>query len=268
MRKSLVLHIAGWIETSLIDVIGDVSFVIWFNYCNFKCPWCQNAHVVRAQVTKKVTIDEILDAIRRATNIIGYVHVTGGEPTLQAEGLKELLKRCKNDIGIKTSISTNGSRFTVIKDLVKNKLLDHIAIDIKAPLRDEKKYKQLVGCQEITNFKSVLEFIEDSIYYSLKGVKLVELRTTVIPEMLKREDVIDIIRDVKDLVSHNKINNKIIYVLQQFIPSDTIMNKALRNLPRTDLKLLYDLAYVAKNEIRDAEIYIRAQEIGVLKISK
>lgn len=266
MRKSLVLHIAGWIETSLIDVIGDVSFVIWFNYCNFRCPWCQNAHVVHAKITRRVTIDEILDAIERVANIIGYVHVTGGEPTLQAEGLKELLKRCKDEIGVKTSISTNGSRPIVVKDLIENKLLNHIAIDIKAPLRDEKKYKQLTGCQKITSFKNVLNSIRDTIELSLRRVKFVELRTTIIPEMLKRDDVLDIIKDVKDLVSYNKFNNRVVYVLQQFMPSDTMINRAFRELPKTDLKLLYDLAHVTKNKIKDIEIYIRAQEIGILKI--
>ncbi|MHA1470816.1 MAG: hypothetical protein ACTSSP_09690 [Candidatus Asgardarchaeia archaeon] len=45
-----------------------------------------------------------------------------------------------------------------------------------------------------------------------------------------------------------------------------MINRAFRELPKTDLKLLYDLAHVAKNKIKDIEIYIRAQEMGILKI--
>ncbi|OYT52777.1 anaerobic ribonucleoside-triphosphate reductase activating protein, partial [Candidatus Bathyarchaeota archaeon ex4484_135] len=86
MEKTVELFVAGWAETSLVDVLGEVSFTIWFCGCDFRCPWCQNKSVVLGTACREVGLPEVLEAISGASLLSDYVQATGGEPALQPEG--------------------------------------------------------------------------------------------------------------------------------------------------------------------------------------
>jgi len=264
-QKTITLHIAGWIDLSLIDVLGDTSFVIWFNYCNFRCPWCQNAHVVNATVTKEVTIEEVIEAVEKSSKFLGYLHVTGGEPTLQAEGLEILFKKCKDELGVKTSVSTNGSKPEVINNLLENKLLDHIAIDVKAPLNNVKKYREIVGLTNVQHFEKTLEAIKNSIEAAIEKAEFIEFRTTFVPTLLSEDDIVEIAKNLKEEFNYEK-RCKAAYILQQFIPRETLIDPNLIKLERTSIESLLRTAKRIKKEINLNEVYIRSQEVGTKKI--
>ena len=77
------VKISGWIETSLVDVIGHISFSVWFSYCNFRCPWCQNRPVVMGEKVLEVDVNKLVEIIKEYEWLADFLHVTGGEPTLQ-----------------------------------------------------------------------------------------------------------------------------------------------------------------------------------------
>lgn len=78
--------------------------------CNLRCPWCSNPEGLEIAGGKEYAIDEIVEEVLRSRMMFfdgGGVTLTGGEVTLQFEGVKELLTRLHGH-GIHTCIETNG----------------------------------------------------------------------------------------------------------------------------------------------------------------
>ena len=259
--RDVKLRVAGWVDTSLVDVLGDVSFTIWFNYCNFRCPWCQNAHVVRAEVSREVTVGEILDAVSEAMPLISYVQATGGEPTLQPEGLEALFSGCKDELSIKTSLDTNSSRPEVVRRLFDLGLIDHLATDVKAPLAEPSKYGTVIGLKG--PMEELVGRIRSAVEMAIDEAPFLEVRTTFVPTLVSEEDVIAIARELYDMGLANR--PRAFYVLQQFFPAGTLMDPSFANLKRVPAGRLLALARRVKEEAGLKEVYVRTQEMGVLR---
>ncbi len=254
------VKIGGWNETSLVDVIDNISFTIWFNYCNFKCPWCSNSHIVSGEISREITIKEIIEKIKQSQFLIDFVHITGGEPTLQENALHALLKCTKEFLKIPTSLSTNASLFNTIKKI--SPLLDHIAIDIKAPLSKPQKYAKVVGLTP-TVMEQYLKNITKTVEFSIKNLKFVELRTTIIPNLINKQDIQEIANNLKPLIKESK--GRVVYVIQQFIPYKTIANEEYRKKPPTPERTLIEYAKIIEEELQ-IETYIRSLSKGTTKI--
>lgn len=241
------IKIGSILETSLIDVLFHPSFVVWLSYCNFRCPWCQNGPLVKGE-GKFVEIDEIIRKARNYVKFIDFFHVTGGEPTLQAKELIELLKKAK-EIGYKISINTNGSRPEILQEIIENSLLDHVAIDVKAPFN---KYSKLIGIEG--NWKKK---IEESLKIA-KKVKFVEIRTTFVPNFLSKNDLLEILKEVK------KVLKSFFYVIQQFRISETILDKNIE-WEEIDKEKMKEIARYVKEKTNFGNIYLRTK-FGIIKI--
>jgi len=145
---------------------------------------------------------KIIDFMSTRKSLLDGIAVTGGEPTLQKD-LLEFAKKMKN-MGFLFMIETNGSNPRMIKELVDRKLVDYIAMDIKAPL---KRYEKVTGKKvNKKNIQKSIDIIRNS------GVDY-EFRTTVIPKFFKKEDAVAIGKWLKE--SKN-------YYLQQFMPENNI----------------------------------------------
>jgi len=245
------VKIVNFIENSLIDVLGEISFVIWFSGCNFRCPWCFSSQAVNGE-GKFVEIDYILEKIKENKFLIKYVQVTGGEPTLQIDALEELFFKVK-EIGLKCSLDTNSSNPEAVKRLVKNRLIDHYATDIKTVLIDNSYWK-------VTGIKinGITEKIKRSLKIA-KKVKFVEIRTTYVPSLLSNEDIENAWREVK------KILKDAIFVLQQFYPMETLVDKNFLNEKIVNHKELVNIAKNLKEKLKLEKVYVRSK-FGVEKI--
>ena len=262
--KAVKLRVAGWVEASLVDVIGDVSFTVWFNYCNFRCPWCQNAHVVLARESREVTVGELVEAISGASLLIGYVQATGGEPTLQDEGLEALFTACKNELGVCTSLDTNGSRPEVIGRLLDLGLLDHVALDVKAPLSEPEKYGRVIGLPDLG--EEMAKRVRASVQDVLDRAPYAELRTTFVPTLHTPADILAIARELVEMGMGKR--GRCVYVIQQFVPSGTLMDPAFASVGRPSPDFLLDLARKVGEEAGLPEVYVRAQELGVVRAGR
>jgi len=259
----LELDLAGWTEASLVDVLGEVSFTIWFCGCNFRCPWCQNAPVVLGTACRKVRLEELLEAIEHASLLADYVQATGGEPTLQAEGLEALFGACKDELTLKTSLDTNGALTEVLGRLLEAGLVDHVAMDVKAPLDQPEKYARIAGLPA-SRGPSVVEHVRASVSLALDGAPFVELRTTFVPTLHTREDILAIATELAELGLGER--PRAYYVLQQFWPGGELIDPSFAHILRPSVEFLTTLAKEVKEKTGLQTVYVRTQEAGVLKV--
>ena len=78
----------------------------------------------------------------------------------------------------------------MLKDLIDRKLIDYVAMDLKAP---KEKYMEAVGLKKRFS-RYLVERIEESINILRKGKIDYEFRTTMIPGLLGKEDIIKIVQ--------------------------------------------------------------------------
>ena len=121
--------IAGLQKTSLIDYPGKVSCVVFLTGCNFTCPYCHNPELARGQYPERIRLEALLAFIRQRRTLLDGVVISGGEPTLQ-DGLDALCRKFQ-ELGMAVKLDTNGSRPRVIEALIRDGLVNYIAMDLK-----------------------------------------------------------------------------------------------------------------------------------------
>ncbi len=101
--------------------------------CNFRCPYCHNPELLRAEGTEKAVFwDDLALFLRERSGWVDGVCLTGGEPTLHAD-LPVLCERLRW-LGMGVKIDTNGSRPRLLAEMLSRGLVDYVAMDLKASL--------------------------------------------------------------------------------------------------------------------------------------
>ncbi|MDD6152588.1 MAG: anaerobic ribonucleoside-triphosphate reductase activating protein [Elusimicrobia bacterium] len=173
------MKIGGLIKFTLIDFPGRPAAVVFTQGCNFRCRYCHNPELVYPHMfSEPVAMEEIYSFLKRRQGTLEGVVVSGGEPTLH-EDLPSFMADLKA-MGYATKLDTNGTRPDMLKSLLDAKLLDYIAMDIKAPLE---KYSLITG---VDFNPEVLKQSMDLIRQS--GVDY-EFRTTYDKEVLTDADI-------------------------------------------------------------------------------
>ena len=179
------MKIAGKIDNSFVDYPGNIAAAVFAAGCNLNCYYCHNRSIISAKdCTVLYSPALILKEIAAKKGFIDAVAVSGGEPTLQA-ALPDFLRAVKSE-GLLAKLDTNGTRPDVIQDLLREGLLDYIAMDVKAP---PEKYGR------ITLSGVDIEAIKRSIGIIKSGRVAYEFRTTFAPD-LTAEDIESIARDL------------------------------------------------------------------------
>jgi len=199
------MQIGGLQKLTLIDYPGRLAATVFLCGCNFRCPWCYSSELVLPEKIKnqpKISEKEFFDFLKERKTLLEGLVLCGGEPTYHKE-LPDLIKKIKK-LGFLVKLDTNGSNPKMIKKLIDNKLIDYVAMDVKLP---KEKYPKIYGKRvKIKN-------IEESIKI-LKNEKIdSEFRTTVVPTILKKEDILKIARWISPAKK---------YYLQNFRPEKTI----------------------------------------------
>jgi len=173
-----------------------VRFVVFTQGCNLRCGCCHNPDTWDIQGGTEYTATELADKVERYRNYFGEdggITVSGGEPLLQADFVKELFAECHKR-GINTCLDTSGS---IISDKVKDMLeyTDRILLDIK--YMSDEMYHKYVGC----SIKTPMEFLE---YVNEKNIP-VTLRQVIIPTLNDNMDNIDFLNEI--IKKYNCIDN-------------------------------------------------------------
>ncbi len=98
--------------------------------CNMRCIWCSNPDGMESSAGKDYAIEELLKECISCKPMFfsgGGVTFTGGEASLQADELLDLLKKLKRE-NIHTAIETNGTSPRLKEILV---FIDYLIMDFK-----------------------------------------------------------------------------------------------------------------------------------------
>lgn len=200
--------IGGLKKSSLIDYPDKVSAIVFTPGCNFRCGYCHNAGLVNGKLKNEVcSTDSFFDFLKKRVGKLDAVVISGGEATLQPD-LKEFIKFIKK-MGFLVKLDTNGYRPNILMDLLNDKLIDYVAMDIKSPLD---KYSI------ITNVDIDISKIQESINLIMSSSIDYEFRTTVLKKQLDFSDF----RKIGKLLEGAKR-----YYLQKFVVQSEILDKLL-----------------------------------------
>lgn len=180
--------IGGLEKLTLLDYPDHLAAIIFTQGCNFRCHFCYNPMLVLPLTGEDLKIkkekgfsplsteDLFLFLKERFGRLEGVV-ITGGEPTMHPD-LPSFIKQIK-DIGYLVKLDSNGTNPEMLKELINEKLIDYIAMDLKAPLD---KYEETTGVKlDYNNIKKSVKIITKS------GLPY-EFRTTVVPGLLVSDD--------------------------------------------------------------------------------
>lgn len=208
--------IGGLQKFSLLDYPGHISAIVFTQGCNYRCQFCYNPMLVwpafakttaaepvqrgwpaedaknkvgkliynRALTPEKqkdhslIAEDDLFVFLKSRLGKLDAVVITGGEPCLHKD-LPKLIKKIKK-LGFLVKLDTNGSQPGVLKKLLKEKLVDYLAMDLKAP---SDKYLAVTGTED--DFKKISESVKIIMGSGLPY----EFRTTVAPGLLDKDDI-------------------------------------------------------------------------------
>lgn len=111
-----------------------IRFVVFMQGCPMRCQFCHNPDTWRtdAPVKFEMTAEELMHEVMKYKNFIskgGGVTMTGGEPLVQADFVKEFFTLC-HDKGVHTALDTSGVIFSEkAKSVVE--LSDLVLLDVK-----------------------------------------------------------------------------------------------------------------------------------------
>jgi pyruvate formate lyase activating enzyme len=221
------MEIGGLQKTTLIDYPGKIACTIFLIGCNFRCPFCYSAELVLPEKIKnqpRIDEKELFRFLKERRKYLEGVVICGGEPTIHSD-LSDFLLQIKK-MGYLIKLDTNGTQPDIIKKLIDKKLVDYIAMDIKAPLEEE-KYAVASGV------KVDLEKIRQSIALIKNSGIDYEFRTTVVPTIHQLEDLLNIAQAIAPAKK---------FYLQNFRPEKTLNENLLQVKPfsETDLEMILE----------------------------
>ena len=215
----------GFQGLSLLDYPGKVASVLFVRGCNFRCPFCYNPELVRpSQAGGSPSTEEILGYLRKRKRWVDGVVLTGGEPTLHPS-LPEFLREVKGE-GLSVKLDTNGSNPEMLRRLLGEGLVDYVAMDVKAPLRED-AYSRVAGVP------APLGAIRESLSLLLSSGIEYELRTTVVPTLLEERDLLEIAGEIRGARR---------YYLQQFRCTPHHLDERFSRLPPYPRQFLEEVA--------------------------
>jgi len=253
--KRAKVRIGGIVDISTVDWPSKVCSVVFFSGCNFRCPYCQNGKLINANYGREFEVDDIVKLVLRSKPLIEGVVITGGECTLQPEGLMELCRNLKKH-GLNVGIDTNGSKPEVIESMIKEGIIDRVALDVKAPL-DPKIYEQVTGLPG--HGEDIVMKIEKTLNILLSSSIEVEARVLIVPNLMYDVDHVKMIA--------KKVKGVTRLVLQQFRPEADLLDPSLKSLkPPTRQELLIRAKAALDEGIEN--VYIRTREHGFEKVKR
>jgi len=229
------MTIGGLQKFSLLDYPGCVSAIIFTQGCNFRCQFCYNpmlvwphrsafaSAAVKTMADKKAIADEVgkskyalgheagrqkdhpaikeddlFDFLASRVGKLDAVVITGGEPCLQPD-LPEFTRKIKK-LGFLVKLDTNGSYPETLVKLIKEKSVDYIAMDLKAPTE---KYSKVTGIKadfnKIHPVKSrhagavppaeLFNRVKKSVKIIMASGLPYEFRTTVVPGLIGKDEI-------------------------------------------------------------------------------
>jgi pyruvate formate lyase activating enzyme len=228
------MKIGGLQKFSLIDYPGKTCAIIFTQGCNFRCRYCHNPELVLSdQFVQPIPVKKIMQFLTSRQGQLDAVTITGGEPTLHSD-LITFISQIKK-IGFLVKLDTNGTNSGILQQLIEQKLVDYLAMDIKAPLE---KYEKIVD--KTVSVKEIRASINLIINSDIEH----EFRTTIVKSLTSLEDLLKIGQTIQGAQS---------YYLQRFIPSKLIDDKLMTE-ESYSLEELEKIAQIIKKYVKNCKV--------------
>ena len=114
---------------TLLDFPGKVACTVFIGGCDFRCPFCHNFELADGTAKPVMEDEELLNFLSGRKGLLDGVAFTGGEPMINP-GLPELIRKIR-DLGYAIKLDTNGYHPETLALLLKEGLVDYVAMDIK-----------------------------------------------------------------------------------------------------------------------------------------
>ena len=165
---------------SLLDYPGEMACIAWFAGCNMRCVFCHNPDIVQGKAQKDE--QELFDFLEKRKGKLTGVVFSGGEPTLYSD-LPAMIKKAK-DMGFKTKLDTNGTRPESLRVMLRDRILDYVAMDYKSV---PEKIGQIVGNETYwDDFQISLKLLINAMN---EGTVSGEIRTTFHTDLMSEDDL-------------------------------------------------------------------------------
>lgn len=226
--------IGGLQKLSLLDYPEHISAIIFTQGCNFKCQFCYNPMLVGAIAGKKdrppqIGEDGLFEFLQSRVGKLDGIVITGGEPTIQP-GLPDFIKKIRA-LGFEIKLDTNGTNPEMLLKLISGKLINYIAMDIKAP---REKYSLITGVP------ADFEKIAESVKIIMESGLLYEFRTTVAPGLDK-----DDVAQMAELIKGARV-----WYLQVFKTDIDIVNNELKKAVPASSRELEEMKLVGEKYVK------------------
>ena len=232
------MRLAGLQKTSVIDFPDQISAVVFTQGCNFYCPYCHNSQLIPLKLPEDKELmpeNYFFDFLNKREKLLDGVTITGGEPLLQ-QNLEKFMLKIKKDYNLLIKLDTNGSNAAKLEKLIEAELIDYLAVDIKFSWD---RYQELAPRGLVAEIKKSVDLIKK---YDLNY----EFRTTVVPGLHDQNEVEKIA---------SQINGADEYFIQNFRPVNTLLPELRenRNFAPSELNHFKKVAekYLKKVQIRE-----------------
>ena len=233
--------IGGLQKTTLIDYPGKIACTVFTVGCNFRCPYCHNKDLLSPALFKKAKIEEIsqkdfFDFLKKRKSILDGVCITGGEPTVHND-LPEFIGKMKQ-LGYSVKLDSNGSNPEMLEKLIKKKLIDYIAMDLKGPF-DE--YKKFIGTKisKMSILRSMDILVQSGLPY--------EFRTTVVPGLHDKKNLVKLAKQLEKSTGNWRLAaDSLKWFFQTFKPQNCLDSKYLKIQPYSNKQMNEILLAVKK----------------------
>lgn len=230
------MYVGGTVISS-VEFHGNMSLVIFMSKCPLACRYCHNVELLEDNTEK--SFEEIKDEIDSSADFLDAIVISGGEPLVQTDAVIEILEYVRQ-IGLKTKLDTSGIYPEKLKEILDLNLLDYVSLDVKTTFS---KYRKITGANVGFEVKKSMEYINDA------GVHL-EIRTTYVPTLHTKKDIINLVDEIKSEV----------YTIQQF-RNKNVLDPALE---KVEVPNPHDLVKLAE-EIKpyfDGVVKVKSGEFG------
>jgi len=205
-------YIAGKPLLSTTDWPSRVCCVVFFAGCNLRCRFCFNGPILALEEKFLVDLQSVYAELTKQRFLIEAVIATGGEPTLQPACLRALAIWAHQH-ELLFGLMTNGTRPRVLDDMLTDRLLDYVAVDIKTLPKPE-AYSHIAQSEE-----DLLSSVKQSIKLVKQAKIDHEFRTTLVPGLIDQPSQIG---QISRWVGTKN------YVLQAFLPREGVLDPQLR----------------------------------------
>ncbi len=225
------MKIGGLEKFTVTDYPGKISCIVFTVGCNFRCPFCHNKQLVTEEA-EQIPEEDILGFLEKRKGQLEGVTLTGGEALIQSD-LFDFLGRVK-EMGYDIKIDTNGTIPETLKEVVRKRLVDYVAMDVKAPIDD---YDRACGIKVNT------DKIEESIDFVL-GLESYEFRTTAVPTIIDGQAIEKIA---------TRIEGAERFFIQQFKPRNTL-DKGYMDIDGFKREKLEEFRNIAEKYVEECKI--------------